>query len=78
MRALLVFIAALFIVGGAVIIARPKATVVSHQAYRYKASSAEVVPEDQSVAYGVVSLGFGAVSLLAAMTWKKWYTSERT
>lgn len=78
MRAFLLVMAAIFILGGAVTIAKPKTAVVSHQGYRYKTGSAEVISKDQSVVYGAISLGFGAAALFAGLTSKKWYSKERT
>jgi hypothetical protein len=71
MRALLFVMAAVFILGGGAIIANPKPSLVSHQGYRYGKGTTEVVPTDRSVVYGMISLGFGALALYAAVSWKK-------
>jgi hypothetical protein len=78
MRSLLFAIAALFIIGGAAAIAFPKSSIIAHQGYRYQTSRAEIVSEDQSVVYGIISLGIGGVAFFAALSWKKWRGEEQS
>ncbi|HEX2861572.1 MAG TPA: hypothetical protein VHN79_08025 [Lacunisphaera sp.] len=76
MRAFLFFMAAVFTLGGAVTIAKPKATVVHHQGYRYKTGSIEFVSKDQSAIYGTISIAFGAAAFFAGLKAKKRFTSS--
>jgi hypothetical protein len=69
--------ALLFIAAGFLALWNPREVFVAHSMPRHGNGVVEVVSKDRSVIYGFISLGFGCVSLVGAMTCNNWYSGAR-